>query len=434
MTSDSEERLTNNDEEKLIKENLTNNNLKSQVSFKKPTGKYKKIAEKYDKLLEEKENEYEDTDIIDKTNENDINNIDYADTNNKITKHDIEHIDKLIKAIMNTDNDSLESIYKIDYININRNFFINYLNPSLASTSFGQKYINIREFINSLTNFQYNPFEGIKSQLLHNMQTRLINIKLLSNVFTDNIDFIGEVDTNFRLDDLDLKFSKFIGSKEVKYTVLEHNILTSIMTKLIIALYSDVEYAFCQQRPTLTKSYKENIRQIGTVMEYSLSSSEDYNKSWSMFYHKLLDDKTIYKFNTIDELNSRLKDCIDKKFPIEIFCADIIKTFIPSIGFNYINVIKDIYLLGRLISIYLSERENKRNISVKDLCTIVHSITIDYETLYYSNAILPRTLPSNTNDMSEEFKVYYMCHTLTGPEYYILKQLELSIPLLKELI
>ena len=149
--------------------------------------------------------------------------------------------------------------------------------------------------------------------------------------------------------------------------------------------------------------------------------------------NKLTDTKTLFKFKDYVDLSEKLKLCYDNKFPIEILIADCIKALIPSIGLNYINAIKSVYLIGRLVAIYLNryaKNKTEGRVRLTDMIVICRAVMVDYESTYFATSMIPRSMPKTEEGMSEEMKLYYISHTLAGPQYFLLKQLEYTLPCL----
>lgn len=216
-----------------------------------------------------------------------------------------------------------------------------------------------------------------------------------------------------------------IGKYNFEMSGIEHRLYNTFFGKLILSMFSSTEKVFVQNKPCITTDYFEIINNINTEMKNMLKSNIYIKKSWFIFYDKLIDGKTYYKYTNYNDLSDRLKDCYDNKFPIEILLADCIKQLIPSVSLNYLNIVKYIYILGRLIVIYIN---TYTTIDMKDLIIICRAVSSLYESYYYSISMIPRGMPKFIENCSEEFKLYYISHAITGPEYYLFKQLEYSIP------
>ena len=348
-----------------------------------------------------------------------------------LKEEDIRSLKQLLDGVMNDDR-AVEKRIDYEYYRNNTQFFKQFMDYSINNTI---ATMDLKKYINKLTNFNYDPFEGIRSSLLFSVQDRLLYIHELGKIF--DTDFLGKIDIQFKLHDIDSKLAKFVHKKGVPFNDFEHRLIKNMMGKLILAMYSNVERAFVQDNHCLSPDYLKNIRSIDRTMQDVCYSDKYVMKSWNAFMNKLTDPKTVFKFKDYADISDKLKLCYDNKFPIEVFMADCVKSLIPSIGLNYINAIKDIYILGRLISIYLHKYAEKRsaegdveNIRLTDIIVICRAVMVDYESNYFATSMIPRSMPKTEENMSEEFKLYYISHTLTGPQYFLLKQLEYTLPCL----
>lgn len=340
-----------------------------------------------------------------------------------LKEDDIASLKQLLDTIMN-DSRAVERRVDKEYYDNNKAFFTRFMDYSINDTIAA---MDIKRYINSLTNFNYDPFEGIRSNLLFSVQDRLLYVHELGKIF--ETDFLGKIDIQFKMHDIDRKFGAFIRSQNAPFNDFEHRLIKTMLGKLLLAMYSNVERAFVQDSHCLSTDYLRNIKAIDKTMRNVCYSDTYVMKSWSAFMNKLTDTKTIFKFKDYSDLTERLKQCYDNRFPIEVFAADCIKSLIPSIGLNYITAIKDIYLMGRLISIYFNKYAEKRVDSrLMDLIVICRAVLVDYESTYFATSMIPRSMPHSEENMSEEFKLYYITHTLTGPQYFLLKQLEYTLP------
>ena len=348
-----------------------------------------------------------------------------------LKEDDISSLKQLLDTIMN-DERGVEKRIDYEYYDNNKQFFSQFINYTINNTI---STMDLKKFINTLTNFNYDPFEGIRANMLFSVQDRLLYIHELGKVFGH--DFLGKIDIQFKMHNIDEKLAKFIKDEGVPFNDFEHRLIKTMMGKLILSIFSNIERAFVQNNHCLSPDYLQNIKDIDKTMRNVCYSDKYVMKSWNAFINKLTDTKTIYKFQDYSELTEKLKLCYDNKFPIEIFIADCIKALIPSIGLNYVNAIKSVYLMGRLISVYINKYMQKRckkgdaeRIRLTDMVVICRAVMVDYESNYFATSMIPRSMPKTEENMSEEMKLYYISHTLTGPQYYLLKQLEYTLPCL----
>ena len=115
----------------------------------------------------------------------------------------------------------------------------------------------------------------------------------------------------------------------------------------------------------------------------------------------------------------------------------------PCFIYDYFNAIKSVYIFCGLYNTVLDnlskqknnfeltdELANKQNISnmislMAKVCSLMYQ-----NTRLYQNSTA-RSLPYSKDEISEYAQMYYLNHTLTGPQYYLLKIFENLVPALK---
>lgn len=403
-------------------------NLLNQTEMKYEDSKEKNDIDEYLDNHEEEEENKEMNDLETKTIKEPIQEL----PEQKEVDEKVEH---LVKTLVNqAENSLISKEIELDYIKNNTNFFSSYFDYKLPDyMMFTDK------IINKWTNYNYNPFGGVRQNMFHSMQARLAFLIEAGKIL--NYDFIGKVDHRYRFDNLDEKIANYIFLNSVPCTVLEYKLLKSMLGKLLICLNSDVERSFCNNNITTTTVYRKVLFETCKVMRNATMQEKKIDKSWNIFIDTYMNssaDKQIYIFKNPAELGEKMKQCYDNDFLMETMLANTLKTYFPTISFDYITVIKNIYLLLRLVSIYISKElyKNKTKDRVMiDLSTLAHMCSIEYETLYFANSMVPRSLPSSNNpNIKEETNMYYANHTLVGPQYFVLKQMELSIPVIVQML
>jgi hypothetical protein len=155
--------------------------------------------------------------------------------------------------------------------------------------------------------------------------------------------------------------------------------------------------------------------------------------SWCSFKDILLDfkqDGRIYKHNNNNTLNDLIKKISHANFSFEGLLASALKCYTPSIALDYFYALKSIYILGRLISIYV---QSTKKISVVDLYHIASSVLISYENKFHILSQVPRAVPKYEKGLSEETQAYFINHLITGPQYMLLKMIEKCLPIIAEI-
>lgn len=328
-----------------------------------------------------------------------------------------------------------------EYIEKNMNFFNNFL---LHNLNFDID-MNISQILHDWTNFKYMPFGELRTNYIKQISDRVVCIEELSKIFKHN--FITYMNhTNYRFDSLSFEMCKFIGitkdADKIPFN-FEYMFIHAMLSKLLICMLSNVDRCFSDKKIQININFKKAIQTYLNEMSHIISNKNKISTSWEVFEHCLLvssHDSEIYTFRGSQDLKNKLIECYkdaknnEPQFLLEQLIGNTLKTFIPTIAYSYFIVIKNIYIMGRLISIYMNKHIDKNKTKKEimyDFYVIANSLTIDYEVNYLAN-LNTRSAPicNNGNEMDKHTEMYYINHLIAGPQYYILKQLELSLPTL----
>lgn len=332
-----------------------------------------------------------------------------------------------------------EFIPDYEYIESNMNFFYKFL---LEDINFDND-MNITQIMHEWTNFKYSPFSELRTNYIKQIGERVVCVEEMGKLFGHN--FMTYMNhTNYRFDSLSFELCKYIGiTKEADKIPFnfEYAFIHSMLSKLLICMLSTVDRCFTDKKVQLNINFKKAVKTYLNEMSHILSTHNRISTSWEVFEHCLLvssHDSQIYSFKGSADLREKLIECLrdsrakEPEFLIEQLIGNTLKTFIPTIAYSYFMVIKNIYIMGRLISIYMNKRLNKgksKREIMYDFYIIANTLTIDYEVNYLAN-LNTRSAPvcSNGEEMNKQTEMYYINHLISGPQYYILKQLELSLP------
>ena len=304
--------------------------------------------------------------------------------------------------------------------------------------------LDTNEYINNTTIFKYNAFDTPNMSMQHTIPEKVVYIKKLNQIFDH--EFINNKIGDFHFNDLDKQIVTFLYKyKNYGTTKIEYGIIKSLMGKLIISLNTSCELALRDNtKPTLNTEFKQAVIRDIECMKYIQSTDGKLYTSWKTFLNSLFSldsDKLIYVHNNYKSLNNKLKTAYDSDFLTENLLANMLKCYLPSIAINYFYVIKSIYLIARLLSIYIQEKKYMKNNAFKEFDDIVNDIytigtigTILYENKVFILKQIPRSLPRYDKQISEQTQMYILNHLLTGGQYYILKMLEESLPVVASLL
>lgn len=304
--------------------------------------------------------------------------------------------------------------------------------------------LDINEYINNTTVFKYNAFDAPNTSMQHPIPEKIIFLTKLNNIF--NFKFVNSASGDFHFNDLDKQVTTFLYKyKDYGTTRLEYGIIKSLMGKLIIALNTSCELALRDNtKPRLSTEFKQAIIRDIECMKYIQSPDGKLYTSWKTFLNSLLSigsDNLIYVHDNYPSLNTKLKTAYDNDFLTENLLANMLKCYLPSVAINYFYVIKSVYIVSRLLSIYIQEKlyittSKKKSFEeiVNDIYVIATVGAIMYENKSYIFKQMTRTLPKYDKEITENTKMYILNHLLTGGQYYILKMFEESLPVVASLL
>ena len=298
------------------------------------------------------------------------------------------------------------------------------------------------EYINSITTFKYNPYDSPNVALQHSIPENVLTIHKLNKIFETEL--IPVMIDNYHFDDVDEKICLFLEKfKTLPSTNLEYEMIRSFLAKLIYSLSTSTEMALREKKVShVDPKYKKAILHDLDIMSSVQFTKGKWMLSWSKFIESFFGydgDNLVYDFKSYEKLNSEVKTSYEEDFLMEILLANILKTYFPSISINYFYVIKSVYLTARLLTVYIDHLKQKvhklgqiPNVEdiVNDINIIAHAGVMLYEIKNYTFKQMSRSLPSCKNGMSNETEMYILNHIFTGGQYYLLKMLERSLPVL----
>ena len=296
--------------------------------------------------------------------------------------------------------------------------------------------LTMNEYINAITTFKYDSYDSPNVAIEHSIPEKVAITTRLNTIFSH--EFIDPAKGNFHFSDLDKQLLTFLHIHRNLGTIkLEYTMVKAFLCKLIIALNTSCELALRDNtKPTIGTDFKQAILPDIETMKKLQSNIGKTFKSWTTFLNTLLSidsDNTIYVHNNNASLNDKLSLAFNNDFLTEHLLGNMLKCYLPSIAVDYFYVIKAIYIISRLTSVYIQKyiyiNKPLKEI-VQDLYVIGASGIITYENKSFIFKQMPRTLPTYKNEITENTKMYILNHFFTGGQYYILKMVERSIPVL----
>lgn len=305
--------------------------------------------------------------------------------------------------------------------------------------------LDLNNYIASVTTFNYNCFDSPDVLLQHNIPNKIAIVKHVNDMFHRQfMDISPTHDNRYNFTKLTQSIVKYLwDNKEVGTTLLEYSIIKSFIGKLIINLSTNVELGLSNDKRinNITNQFYNAVMQDVTDMKYIQSLNGKTAQSWKAFVGALLGttDKNIYKRTNLLQLNNQIKTAFSYDFMLETMLANMLKTYIPSIIINYFYAVKSMYIMVRLMSIYIDRLHRKKQTPSReqiltDLSAIAGLSVIIYENLSFVFRIVPRSMPSYSKGISDQFQMYITNHLVVGGQYYLLKMLEKSLPAIVDLI
>ena len=306
--------------------------------------------------------------------------------------------------------------------------------------------LDINDYINNTTIFKYNSFDAPNTAMQHSIPEKVIFMSKLNELF--DYQFVKPQSGEFHFNDLDKQVTKFLFNyKDYGTTKLEYGIIKSLLGKLIISLNTSCELALRDNtRARINTEFKQAI--IGDIecMKFIQGSEGKLYTSWKTFLNTLLSvgsDNLIYVHDNYTALNAKLKLAYENDFLTENLLANMLKCYLPSVAINYFYVIKSIYIISRLLSIYIQNKlfidkstgkKKDMDVLVNEIYTIAVAGVIMYENKSFIFKQIPRSLPKYEKEITEQTKMYILNHLITGGQYYILKMFEESLPIVASLL
>ena len=296
--------------------------------------------------------------------------------------------------------------------------------------------LTMNEYINAVTTFKYDSYDSPNVAIEHSIPEKVVITTRLNTIFSH--EFIDPAKGNFHFSDLDKQLLTFLHKHRNLGTIkLEYTMVKAFLCKLIIALNTSCELALRDNtKPTIGTDFKQAILPDIETMKKLQSNIGKTFKSWTTFLNTLLSidsDNTIYVHNNNASLNDKLSLAFNNDFLTEHLLGNMLKCYLPSVAVDYFYAIKAIYIISRLTSVYIQKHlyfNKSLNAIVQDLYVIGASGIISYENKSFIFKQMPRTLPSYKNAITENTKMYILNHFFTGGQYYLLKMVERSIPVL----
>ena len=272
-------------------------------------------------------------------------------------------------------------------------------------------------FVNSYDIIEYNNRNSPKDGAVDPAE-QLVLLSKLNKLF--RFEFIQQTDSNLKFGYVDRSICAFLKTKNLKSHTISTLLLQHMLKKLLICSMGQMESAFRSDSVWITPEFKRAILPEIIMMQ---ALPTNLKQSFNTFMEELseLKDPRILKDNT------KLDYIIHVFTPgiIEQTIARAIKCMTPMFIYDYFESIKSIYLFVALIEVLLNESTHD-TIRRQDILLIGRVVLFMYQNTRYLQNSLPRNLPISEEELSEQLQMYYLNHTMLGPQNILLRMLEKS--------
>ena len=309
----------------------------------------------------------------------------------------------------------------------NKGIYNNFIfNNDLHSIT--QNGIDINGYINNYNIYKYQWANGPNSNLIIEIPQQLVYVHKLNKLF--NFQFIQQTDVSIKFNDLDRMVCVFIKQNPCDTYKLTYDICKAMLKKLLVVSLSNVEFAFRSDKIWLSPSFKKFALNDIIIMQSLSGKLKDSSKIFIDELFKTKDSRIFNNTKILDKLVHTIND-----FELEQVVANSIKCMTPCFILDYFNTIKSLYIYCGLLNIYMNKISKKELELKKENLELIGKIaSIIYQnTRLYQNTT-GRQLPMYESKISEETQMYYLNHTIVGPQFLLLKMLEKSSSCLYEIL
>ena len=298
------------------------------------------------------------------------------------------------------------------------------------------------EFIQKVSFYpDFKCFQAPPENLLHSPDEILVICHDLNELFQFN--FLDIHSTNFQFNEIPSRILKFTNKyTDLKTTAFEENFLKAIYSKIEILLNTNVETAFRSNSIKVTNDFWTAFGGYLKEMEQIQGRQEKLRASWNEFIVALFSMRVknqIYRHVSYSNLNEMLNTCYqpDGFLLIEQLVGNSLKCYFPTIIRSYFFMIRSGYMMARMVAIYsfLKLHKDKPKEQVrKELYEIGAICTIAYETKYHmwkSEERAPIHGLKN-EEISPQVQEYARNHVINGGQYFLLKSIETSLPVIAD--
>lgn len=270
-------------------------------------------------------------------------------------------------------------------------------------------------FINSYDIIAYNNKDSPKDGAVDPAE-QLVLLGKLNKLF--GFEFIQQTDSNLKFGDVDRSICAFLKARKPQQHKIVSNIVQHMLKKILICSMGQMESAFRSDSVWITPEFKRVILPEIIMMQ---ALPENLKNSFNIFVEELteLKDPRILKDSSkLDYLIHTATNGI-----IEQTLARAIKCMTPMFIYDYFEAVKSVYLFAGMLEVLLSEK-TRETLQRIDILLLGRVALFVYQNSRYLQNSLPRNLPLSNEELSEQLQMYYLNHTMLGPQNILLRMME----------
>ena len=296
---------------------------------------------------------------------------------------------------------------------------------STAITGINGNGISTDDYVAETCNMKYSTKNQPNESSINDPAKQLVFINRLSKRLKYN--FLKSTTMQLKFNCLEETICMYIKQQQFKDYKYAYIMLKELLKKLIIVSLSDVEGAFRSEHVWIKNEFVKMIRK-DIIMLQSLPPK--LKKSWNIFIKELCKINDANVFNDLSKIDYVIH--VNDDFVIESILAQTIKCMTPCFILNYYEIVKCFYLATAMIDGWFGRVEESKKQGQKvpnqewyqELRDIILTVGFIYENTRLNENSTARSLPFSVDKPSEELQMYYLNHTVVGPQFMILKALQ----------
>lgn len=270
-------------------------------------------------------------------------------------------------------------------------------------------------FINSYDIIEYNNRDSPKDGAVDPAE-QLVLLGKLNKLF--KFEFIQQTDSNLKFGDVDRSICAFLKTKTPQTHVATTKIVNNMLKKILVCSLGQMEGAFRSESVWITPEFKRAILPEIIMMQ---GLPDSLKQSFNIFVEELteLKDPRILKDGSkLDYLVHTSTQGV-----IEQTLARAVKCMTPMFIYDYFEAVKSVYLFAGLLEVLLTE-QTRETLQRVDILLLGRVALFIYQNSRYLQNSLARNLPLSEEQLSEQLQMYYLNHTMLGPQNILLRMLE----------